>query len=315
MGRASSSSSKACPPACPSRRSRSRSSWRRRRLGFGRGPRMRFEEDRLTLIGGVRHGRTLGSPIAIEIANTEWPKWEQEMSPAPGRDREAAHPAPARSRRPPRDAEVRLRRRPGRPRAGLRPGDGSPGGGRRGRQGIPGRARHRHRQPHRPDGPGGRQVDEPADGRRPGPRRRVAGALLRPGGRGRHGGRGQGRGQGGRLPGRRGRGHRLRHPGRTGQPRPLGPPAGGPAGSGPDEHPGRQRGGDRRCPATSPGGGAPTPTTPSRGTATTASLRAGDQLDGRYRGRDLQRPARRRPGGHEAARHPQPSGPAGRWTW
>jgi chorismate synthase len=56
----------------------------RRRLGFGRGPRMRFEEDRLTLIGGVRHGRTLGSPIAIEIANTEWPKWEQEMSPSPG---------------------------------------------------------------------------------------------------------------------------------------------------------------------------------------------------------------------------------------
>ncbi len=56
----------------------------RRRLGFGRGPRMRFEQDRLTLIGGVRHGRTLGSPVAIEIANTEWPKWEQEMSPAPG---------------------------------------------------------------------------------------------------------------------------------------------------------------------------------------------------------------------------------------
>ena len=56
----------------------------RRRLGFGRGPRMRFEQDELTLIGGVRHGRTLGSPIAIEIANTEWPKWEQEMSPAPG---------------------------------------------------------------------------------------------------------------------------------------------------------------------------------------------------------------------------------------
>jgi chorismate synthase len=57
----------------------------RRRLGFGRGPRMRFEQDRLTLIGGVRHGRTLGSPVAIEIANTEWPKWEQEMSPGPGR--------------------------------------------------------------------------------------------------------------------------------------------------------------------------------------------------------------------------------------
>lgn len=57
----------------------------RRRLGFGRGPRMRFEQDELTLLGGVRHGLSLGSPIAIEILNTEWPKWEEEMSPAPGR--------------------------------------------------------------------------------------------------------------------------------------------------------------------------------------------------------------------------------------
>ncbi|MDQ6927127.1 MAG: chorismate synthase [Actinomycetota bacterium] len=56
----------------------------RRRLGFGRGPRMRFEKDALTIIGGVRHGRTLGSPVSIEIANTEWPKWEKEMDPAPG---------------------------------------------------------------------------------------------------------------------------------------------------------------------------------------------------------------------------------------
>jgi chorismate synthase len=56
----------------------------RRRLGFGRGPRMRFEADELTLLGGVRHGRTLGSPVAIEIGNSEWPKWTEEMSPAPG---------------------------------------------------------------------------------------------------------------------------------------------------------------------------------------------------------------------------------------
>ena len=56
----------------------------RRRLGFGRGPRMRFEQDEIVLLGGVRHGRTLGSPVAIEIANSEWPKWEEEMSPAPG---------------------------------------------------------------------------------------------------------------------------------------------------------------------------------------------------------------------------------------
>jgi chorismate synthase len=56
----------------------------RRRLGFGRGPRMRFERDDVTLLAGVRHGRTLGSPVAIEIANTEWDKWREEMSPDPG---------------------------------------------------------------------------------------------------------------------------------------------------------------------------------------------------------------------------------------
>ncbi len=57
----------------------------RRRLGFGRGPRMRFEVDEIFLLSGIRHGRTLGSPIAIEIANTEWPKWTEEMSPLPGK--------------------------------------------------------------------------------------------------------------------------------------------------------------------------------------------------------------------------------------
>ena len=56
----------------------------RRRLGYGRGPRMRFEQDEVTLLGGVRHGRTLGSPVSVMIANTEWPKWQEEMSAAPG---------------------------------------------------------------------------------------------------------------------------------------------------------------------------------------------------------------------------------------
>src|SRR5580698_7727502 len=56
----------------------------RRRLGYGRGPRMRFEQDELTIHAGIRHGRTLGSPVAIEIGNTEWPKWVEEMSSAPG---------------------------------------------------------------------------------------------------------------------------------------------------------------------------------------------------------------------------------------
>lgn len=56
----------------------------RRRLGYGRGPRMRFEQDEVTILGGVRHGRTLGSPVSVQIGNTEWPKWQEEMSPAPG---------------------------------------------------------------------------------------------------------------------------------------------------------------------------------------------------------------------------------------
>ncbi len=56
----------------------------RRRLGYGRGPRMRIEQDDVEVLGGVRHGRTLGSPVSIIIRNTEWPKWRDEMSPAPG---------------------------------------------------------------------------------------------------------------------------------------------------------------------------------------------------------------------------------------
>jgi chorismate synthase len=60
----------------------------RRRLGYGRGPRMRFEQDDVTIVGGVRHGRTLGSPVAIQIANTEWyrsDRWHEEMAVEPGR--------------------------------------------------------------------------------------------------------------------------------------------------------------------------------------------------------------------------------------
>src|SRR5882724_8440647 len=53
----------------------------RRRAGYGRGARMKFEQDEVELTGGVRHGRTLGGPVAIRIGNTEWPKWETVMSP------------------------------------------------------------------------------------------------------------------------------------------------------------------------------------------------------------------------------------------
>lgn len=55
----------------------------RRRLGVGRGARMKFEQDVVTIKGGVRHGRTMGGPISIEVANSEWPKWEKIMSPDP----------------------------------------------------------------------------------------------------------------------------------------------------------------------------------------------------------------------------------------
>ncbi|MBO0907404.1 MULTISPECIES: chorismate synthase [Arthrobacter] len=55
----------------------------RRRLGYGRGARMKFEQDQVRLLGGVRHGLTQGGPVAIEVGNTEWPKWQQVMSPDP----------------------------------------------------------------------------------------------------------------------------------------------------------------------------------------------------------------------------------------
>jgi chorismate synthase len=53
----------------------------RRRAGYGRGARMKFEQDEVELTGGIRHGSTLGGPVAIRINNTEWPKWETVMSP------------------------------------------------------------------------------------------------------------------------------------------------------------------------------------------------------------------------------------------
>jgi len=55
----------------------------RRRLGYGRGARMSFEQDALEVSGGIRHGSTLGSPIALRIGNSEWPKWEQVMAADP----------------------------------------------------------------------------------------------------------------------------------------------------------------------------------------------------------------------------------------
>ncbi|MGK2869776.1 MAG: chorismate synthase [Mycobacterium sp.] len=76
----------------------------RRRLGYGRGARMKFEKDQVTVLGGVRHGLTLGGPIAIEIGNTEWPKWETVMAsdpvPTDQLDADAARNAPLTRPRP-----------------------------------------------------------------------------------------------------------------------------------------------------------------------------------------------------------------------
>ncbi|MBO0891536.1 MAG: chorismate synthase [Acidothermales bacterium] len=55
----------------------------RRRLGYGRGARMSFEQDQVSFAGGIRHGRTLGGPVAIRVGNTEWPKWEKVMAADP----------------------------------------------------------------------------------------------------------------------------------------------------------------------------------------------------------------------------------------
>lgn len=76
----------------------------RRRLGYGRGARMKFEKDQVTLLAGVRHGLTLGGPIAVEIGNTEWPKWETVMAADPVSaeqlDSDAARNAPLTRPRP-----------------------------------------------------------------------------------------------------------------------------------------------------------------------------------------------------------------------
>jgi len=71
------------PSGVPVSRSEIQADLARRKLGYGRGSRMKFEEDELTISSGVRHGYSLGSPIALRIANTEWPKWVEVMSAEP----------------------------------------------------------------------------------------------------------------------------------------------------------------------------------------------------------------------------------------
>jgi chorismate synthase len=86
----------------------------RRRLGYGRGARMKFEQDEVTLSTGIRFGLTQGGPIALRLANTEWPKWETVMSAAPVDEAELTGGRAAKLTRPRTrglywDAEVWLR--------------------------------------------------------------------------------------------------------------------------------------------------------------------------------------------------------------
>ena len=104
----------------------------RRRLGYGRGARMKFEQDEVELTGGVRHGLTMGGPVAVRIGNTEWPKWTTVMSADPvdadelaaqARNAPLTRPRPGHAdlvgmqkydvaRRPSRSSSVRARARP-----------------------------------------------------------------------------------------------------------------------------------------------------------------------------------------------------------
>ncbi|GAA3021333.1 chorismate synthase [Microbacterium dextranolyticum] len=71
------------PAGVPVSRAAIQADLARRKLGYGRGSRMKFEEDELTISAGVRHGLSMGSPIAVRIGNTEWPKWTEVMSAEP----------------------------------------------------------------------------------------------------------------------------------------------------------------------------------------------------------------------------------------
>ena len=71
------------PAGVPVSRSAIQADLARRKLGYGRGSRMKFEEDELTISGGIRFGLTMGSPVALRIGNTEWPRWTEVMSAEP----------------------------------------------------------------------------------------------------------------------------------------------------------------------------------------------------------------------------------------
>ena len=124
----------------------------RRQLGHGRGGRMKIESDRATVWGGIRHGRTLGSPVALLVANRDHENWAERMNPWPVAEAiEEVHlPRPGHADLAGGD-EVRPHRRAQRAGARERPGDRGACGGGRAREGVPAPARHYCPQPCRAD--------------------------------------------------------------------------------------------------------------------------------------------------------------------
>ena len=124
----------------------------RRQEGYGRSPRQQLERDEVEVLAGLRHGRTLGTPLALLVRNRDHKNWEWGMNPWPpdgepsGQGHEAGDAAAAGPRRPRRRAQVRARGRPRRARARERPPHRGLRRRGRGREGAPARARDRGRR-------------------------------------------------------------------------------------------------------------------------------------------------------------------------
>ena len=210
----------------------------RRRLGYGRGARMSFERDELEFLGGVRHGLTLGSPVAVRVGNSEWPKWEQVMAADPVDPDELqamARNAPLTRPRPGHadlagmqkygfdEARPILERASARETA-ARVALGSVASGFLRQAYDVSLVSHVVELGTVRAKPGSIPTAS-----RPGGHRRRPGALPRPRDQRGDGGRGRHRAQGGRHPGRCRRGRGVGPPARARQPRALGPAAGRPA--------------------------------------------------------------------------------------
>jgi chorismate synthase len=192
----------------------------RRRLGHGRGSRQKFEQDEVTILGGLRHGRTLGSPIAVEIGNTEWPKWHAVMSPDPVPREDLLVDAGTGDER-----EIARNKALTRPRPGHADLAGMAKYGFDDARPVLERASARETAARVVAGTFAARLLEQTAGvhlvsHPPG---RGPPALLRRGDLGGDGRGGRRRQEGRRHPGRRGRGPRLRRPGGPRRPHPVGP--------------------------------------------------------------------------------------------